>query len=99
VSRVSYLGVNSEETADAVAANVENDSLFMLHRSNAEPFDVEVGFSLHTSMLGLRRKEFQEYSHLVVVLCREDGSRSVHKLPVPHRTVVRRVVVTPENAI
>jgi len=99
VSRVSYMPVNQRDMADAIIATVDKQMQFMEHQTGVAPFTVNVGFSYRASNLGRTWGHVQEYSHIVVVLHRDDGSRSVHCLAVPHRDDSRHIVVTAANAI
>jgi hypothetical protein len=95
VSRVSYVGANNEEMARSLVAMVDDLNRSMDERDSADPFLVNVGFSFRASnLLGRTWGYGQQYSHIVVVLHRTDGSRTVHLLPVPHRNDSKRVIVT-----
>ncbi len=99
VSRVSYMPANQREVEGAIVAAIDNHLQFMEHQAGVAPFTVNVGFSFRASGLGRTWGHVQRYSHIVVVLHRDDGSRSVHCLAVPHRDDARLVVVTGANAI
>ena len=101
VSGVSFVCASNAEMADAIVAAVEKRSDFseMENRKTAEPFEVTVGFSYRESNLGRKWGYVQQFSHIVVVLHRVDGTRAVHQLAIPNRNESRRIVVTASNAI
>ena len=94
VTSVSYLGANGSDMADSFIAMLDELSESMEHRESAEQFAVHVGFSYRASNSGRTWGHVQEYSHLIVVLHQDDGTRVVHRLTVPHRDDSRHIVVT-----
>ena len=98
VSLVSYLPADNRDMADAIVATVDNQFRFMEHQDTVEPFTVNVGFSLRASKFGLTWGHRQQYSHLIVVLHRDDGSRVLHRLAIPHRDDSRKIIVTVASA-
>ena len=99
VSRVSYVGASNEDMAESLVPMVDDLNGSMGERDSVDPFLVNVGFSFRVSNpLGRTWVYGQQYSHIIVVLHRTDGSRAVHLLPVPHRNDSRRVIVTAASA-
>lgn len=98
VSSVSYLAVHRLRMADAVVASIDDHLEFMEHQDSIAPFVIRVGHS-HRKSLFRTWGHVQEYSHVVVVLHHADGSRAIHRLPVPHRDHSRRIVVTGKSAL
>lgn len=97
IREVAYVGVSNAKTADSMSPEIDS-FLDSMNREPAVPFVVQVGFSYRESMLGRTWGHVQEYAELIVVLIRNDGSRGVHRLPVPHRNESRRIFVTLGNA-
>lgn len=96
---IAYVGAGSHQLAEDMLLSIDEYLETMKHKSSASLFVVPVGFSYRESMLGHKWGHTQEYSDLIVVLFRHDGSRSVHRLPIPHRADSRLVFVTTDNAL
>ncbi len=98
-TRNSYLGVHNKTEADAVLANVENELPFIESQPNPDSFDVNIGFSFRASYLFGKRKDTQEFSHLIAVLGRPDGSRDIYLVPVPDRRQSKQIVIDPQTLV
>lgn len=98
VSGISYLCVNNDEMAEAVLRAADTEIPLMSHRATKDPFTVNVGISYRRSGLGRTWGDVQQFSHIVVVLHRDNGSRDTYCVAIPRREKSRRVVVDKASA-
>ena len=100
IANIRYIGYHSTEMGDALQANIDGNLLEVNQPEElSDSFKVSVGTTLRYTTFGYDWMDVQQYSEMIVVLFRDDGTRSVHRLEVPHRDITRRVVVSEENQV
>ena len=92
---IAFVGANNADMATSFG-NAVDDMLPHFDKSDStETFTLNVGFSYRAfCLLGRTWGHAREYSHVVVVISRSDGTHDVYIAPVPHRDDSKHIVVT-----
>lgn len=96
---IACVGASNADMAASYA--VADDEMWpdVEKSESSHSLTLHVGFSCRASgLLGRTWGHVQQYSHVVVVISRSDGSREVYIAPVPHRDVSKHIVVTASSA-
>jgi|GEM_PF-4582532 len=92
---VAFLGANNSNTTDAITNAVDEMLPHFEQSDSIETLTLNIRFSFRASgVLARTWGHVQEYSHVVVVISRSDGTRDVYTVPVPHRDDSTHIVVT-----
>jgi hypothetical protein len=96
---LSYICCHDSEEADAVLQSLDDRlAVDATNKPSVAPFDIQTGVSWRRS-LGYTWGYYRQYSEIVLVLHRADGTRVVHRLPIPDRKESRQIVVTAASAL
>jgi len=92
---IAFVGANNSDMAQSFTSAVDDMLPHFEKSDSTEMLTLNVGFSYRASgLLGRTWGHVQEYSHVVVVISRSDGTRNVYIAPVPHRDDSKHIVVT-----
>lgn len=99
IERISYMPVRGERKAKEITTKSDDYLEFMKHQESVASFVIRVGYSFRVSAWGYASEESQEYSHVVVLVHRRNGTREIHLLEIPHRNETRSILVSSKSRI